>query len=116
MPKSLISALMHARSLRPVYSDDLVFAYPNGTRLGGTRWQKNFRRGLQNAGIDCEERNLCPHSFRNTLNTQLRDSGYDADRIRASMGWSSKDVQDGYTHWTLASFTGQREIIDSVFN
>ena len=116
MPKSLISPLMHVRSLRRVYADDLVFAYPNGERLGGTWWQKNFRRGLKNAGIDYQKRNLRPHSFRHTLNTILRERGYDSERIRASMGWSDESVQNNYTHWNPGSFAGQREIIDSVFN
>ena len=51
-----------------------------------------------------------------SLNTLLREHSYDADKIRASMGWSSTDVQDGYTHWNAGSFDGQREIIDSIFN
>lgn len=116
LPKSLISALMHVRSLRRVYDDDLVFAHPDGSRLGGTWWQKNFRRCMASVGIDYQKRNIRPHSFRHTLNTLLRERGYDSERIRASMGWSSVDVQDGYTHWNSNAFDGQREIIDSVFN
>ena len=116
LPRSLISALMHVRSLRQVYADDLVFAYPDGKRLGGTWWQKHFRTGLRNAGIDYEKRNLRAHSFRHTLNTLLRERGYDSERIRASMGWSSVDVQDGYTHWSSSSFDGQSEIVDTLFN
>ena len=107
---------MHVRSLRRVYADDLVFAYPDGSRLGGTWWQKHFHNGMKAAGIDCKKRNLRPHSFRHTLNTLLRERGYDSERIRASMGWSSVSVQDGYTHWNADSFDGQREIIDTLFN
>ena len=60
-------------SHREVYDEDLVFSYPDGRR------------------------NLKPHAFRHTLNTLLRERSYDADKIRASMGWSNKDVQDGHT-------------------
>lgn len=116
LPESLLSALMHIRSLRRVYDDDLVFAHPDGSRLGGTWWQKNFRRCMASVGIDYEARNIRPHSFRHTLNSLLRERGYDSERIRASMGWSSVDVQDGYTHWSTSAFDGQREIVDSLFN
>ena len=116
LPESLLSALMHVRSLRRVYDDDLVFTHPDGSRLGGTWWQKHFRSGMAAALIDYEKRNLRPHSFRHTLNSLLRERGYDSERIRASMGWSSVDVQDGYTHWSTNAFDGQREIVDSLFN
>ena len=101
---------------RDVYADDLVFCNPDGNRLGNTWWQKNFRAALAAIGIDYKARHIKPHSFRHTLNSLLRERSYDADKIRASMGWSSKEVQDGYTHWSAASFDGQREIVDTVFN
>ena len=117
LPESLLTALMLVRGTKlEVYADDLVFSYPDGRRLGGTWWQKNFRAGMEAAGIDYEGRHIKAHSFRHTLNSLLRERSYDADKIRASMGWSSTDVQDGYTHWSAASFDGQREIIDSLFN
>lgn len=104
-PDSLITALMLVRGMRgDVYADDLVFCYPDRSRLGGTWWQKNFRRGLNRVGIDYEKRHLTAHSFRHTLNSLLREQGYDAAKIRASMGWSNQQVQDGYTHWHAGSF------------
>ena len=116
LPDSLITALMLVRGMRgDVYADDLVFSYLDRRRLGGTWWQKNFRRGLDHAGIDYEKRHLTAHSFRHTLNSLLRERGYDAAKIRASMGWSSRDVQDGYTHWNDSSFIEHREIVDRVF-
>ena len=71
---------------------------------------------MQKAGIDREERNIRPHSFRHTLNSILRGKGYDPARIRAALGWSSEGVQDGYTHWKAADFSRQREIVDELFN
>ena len=94
---------------------DLVFCYEDGARLGGTWWQKRFRSGLKAAGIDYERRNLRPHSFRHTLNSILREKGYDAAKIRATLGWSNEDVQDGYTHWSSSAFDGQRTIVNGVF-
>ena len=94
LPGSLIPALLLIRGLqKEVYDEDLVFCYPDGKRLGGTWWQQHFRKGMDACGIDYEKRNLKPHSFRHTLNTLLRERSYDADKIRASMGWSSTDVQ-----------------------
>ena len=57
-------------------------------------------------------RNLKPHSFRHSLNTLLRDFGYDAGKIRASLGWSNEAVQEGYTDWDSMNFVGQREIVE----
>ena len=116
LPTSLISALMHVRSLRQVYANDFVFASPDGSRLGGTWCQTRFRRRMEAACMQYEKRKLRPHSFRHTLNTLLRERGYDSERIRASMGWSSVGVQDGYTHWNASAFDGQKEIIDTLFN
>ena len=116
LPDSLLPPLMLVRGMRgDVRAEDLVFCYPDKSRFGGTWWQKNFRSGLKNAGIDYEKRRLRAHSFRHTLNSLLREQGYDADRIRASMGWSNRDVQDGYTHWSHASFIEHQEIVDHVF-
>ena len=117
LPDSLITALMLVRGFRrEVYAEDLVFCYPDGSRFGGTWWQKHFRAAMEACKIDYESRNLKPHSFRHTLNTLLRERSYDADKIRASMGWSNEDVQDGYTHWHAGSFEEQRKIVDTIFN
>lgn len=95
---------------------DLVFCYDNGARFGGTWWAKHFTSAMEKAKIDREARNLRPHSFRHTLNSILREKGYDAAKIRAALGWSSEDVQDGYTHWNGAALNGQRSIVNEVFS
>ena len=116
MPEQLSVALKKVQSKsKNTDPGDLVFCYDDGARLGGTWWQQNFRSGLKTAGIDHEERHLRPHSFRHTLNSILREKGYDAAKIRAALGWSNEDVQDGYTHWTGSAFDGQRRIVNGVF-
>ena len=94
---------------------DLVFCYEDGRRLGGTWWAKRFASAIVRAEIVRGARNLRPHSFRHTLNSILREQSYDAAKIRAALGWSSEDVQDGYTHWNSSAFDGQRTIVDGVF-
>jgi len=116
MPQQLSVALKRLqKKSKHVNPDDLVFCYADGTRLGGTWWAKRFTAAMDKAGIDREARNIRPHSFRHTLNSILREKNYDPARIRAALGWSSEDVQDGYTHWRGSALDGQREIVDVVF-
>jgi integrase len=70
---------------------------------------------MEKAGIGREARNIRPHSFRHTLNSILREKGYDPARIRVALGWSGEQVQDGYTHWKTGAFDGQREIVGTLF-
>ncbi len=96
-------------------STDLVFCYSNGKRLGGTWWAKRFTSAMKAAKIDRRSRNLRPHSFRHTLNSLLREKGYDPARIREALGWSDEAIQNNYTHWSAESFAGQRKIVDGLF-
>ncbi len=95
---------------------DLVFCYEDGNRLGGTWWAKRFNAAMEAVQIDRMARSLRPHSFRHTLNSLLRDQGYDPARIRAALGWADEAVQDNYTHWSIESFTGHREAVDGLFH
>ena len=116
IPGPVITPLMFMRGMQlEVYADDLVYSYADKSRLGGTWWHKNFRKGLDNVGIDYRKRYITPHSFRHTLNSLLREQGYDAAKIRDSLGWSSVDVQDGYTHWSDEAFVEHSEIVGRVF-
>ncbi len=116
LPALLAETLEQIRNRgRHTAPDDLVFCYPNGSRLGGTWWAKRFAAALETVGIDRKTRNLRPHSFRHTLNSLLRNRGYDAARIRAALGWADEAVQDSYTHWSTESLTGHREVVDSLF-
>ena len=116
MPQQLAKALMRYRAQSShATDDDLVFCYDDGARIGNTWWAKRFTAAMKKAKIDREKRNIRPHSFRHTLNSILREQGYDPARIREALGWSSEVVQDGYTHWNADAFNGQRQIVDDVF-
>lgn len=116
MPEQLARGLRKFRAQSShVGNTDLVFRYSSGERIGNTWWAKRFTAAMKKVKIDREKRNIRPHSFRHTLNSILREQGYDAARIRAALGWSSEVVQDGYTHWNADAFNGQRQIVDDVF-
>jgi integrase len=95
--------------------DDLVFCNIDGSRLGETWWKKRFDKALERAEIPTEGRRLRPHSFRHTLNTMLRASGENPDKIRVMLGWNSEAVQDRYTHWEPAHMQSQGDVIDALW-
>ena len=94
---------------------DLVYCYQDGSRFGGAWWAKRFAAAMETAGINRKSRNIRPHSFRHTLNSLLREKGYDPAKIRAALGWADEQIQDNYTHWNAGSFDGHREIVDGLF-
>ena len=87
----------------------------NGNPRSETWWKKRFERAMESAGFDRTGRNLRPHSFRHTLNTELRGAGADPSRLRESLGWSDEKVQRKYTHWQPEHFEEQRRIMDKLF-
>ena len=76
---------LNEASLR-INPNDLVFCYDDGSRLGNTWWKKRFSTAVEKFGVDWKERNLKPHSFRQSLNTILRDAGKDQAKIMATLG------------------------------
>lgn len=96
-----------------VLPDAYVFCYSDGTRLGHTWWSKHFRAAMENAGIDTRARRISAHSFRHSVATILADSGYSAEKIQASLGWTNDSTRQGYTH--LKADQEQAKIIDGVF-
>lgn len=96
--------------------DDLVFCNDDGSRLGETWWRKRFKYALEKAKIKQAGRNLTPHTLRHTLNTKLRDSGENPEKIRASLGWSTEAIQNRYTHWKPEHFEGLGKSIERQFN
>jgi integrase len=84
---------LQAASIR-LGSDDFVFCYDNGLHFGETWWRKRFCASLDRASIDRQVRHLTPHSFRNTINTLVRNSGHDPAKIRAVLGWMDEAIQD----------------------
>ena len=102
--------------------DCLVFCYVDGERLGGTWWQKAFAAAMKKVkvgegpsakvGIDVRARGIKPHSFRHTVATLRRDAGEDPAKIRASLGWTTERVQDGYTHFDAEML--RSSVVDQV--
>ena len=117
LPAQLAKTLQQVKEKsKHAQPEDMVFCYKDGSRYGGTWWAKRFTAAMKKAGIDREKRNIRPHSFRHTLNSLLRDKGYDPAKIRAVLGWSDEQIQDNYTHWTASSFDGQKAIVDDLFS
>ena len=87
-----------------------LFVIKEDRKVIGT--QENGKPMYRTAKEYHNPRNLRPDSFRHSLNTLLRDFGYDAGKIRAALGWSDEKVQEGYTDWNAMNYTGQREIVE----
>ena len=123
LPSILINKLLELKleqiengySTQYAIDDRLVFCYPNGKRLGGTWWKLHFTNAMKKVKINYEERNLSPKSFRHSLNTILKSKGYSNEKIKASLGWLSDNVQEGYTHWKPEHLVEQGEIINNIF-
>jgi integrase len=96
--------------------DDFLFCYDDGSRVGETWWHGHFRAALKAAEIDPGDRWLTPHSFRHTINTIVRDSGYDPAKIRAVLGWMDEEIQDNYTHWQTEDLRKWAEIVDQIWD
>ena len=117
IPKIALKSLSDLKSESKRNSgDDYIFCYADGSVFGETWWQKHFEKAMKSAGIDAKSRDLKPHSFRHTINSLLLAGGQSAEVTRASMGWSSKDVQEGYTHWKPEFFEDQANRVDEMFD
>jgi integrase len=122
MTSKCIDALKELRkSSSWVLPDHFVFSSPDGTPHGFTWWKKRFESAMVRAKLMQREggkiinpRHLEPHSFRHSLNTLLRGADVDPAKLRATFGWSSEAVQDGYTHWQAEHFEAQRRKIEEL--
>jgi integrase len=122
MTSQCIDALKELRkSSSWVQPDNYVFSSRNGTPRGFTWWKKRFQSAMVRAKLMQREggkfinpRHLEPHSFRHSLNTLLRGADVDPAKLRATFGWSSEAVQDGYTHWQAEHFEAQRRKIEEL--
>lgn len=101
---------------------DFVFIHYDRIRKKWSRYNsKNymmaFYQALYKIGIDREERrrrNLTPHSFRHTINTELINAEYNLTKIRSILGWSDERIQENYTHINinhLKDFIGSTDSI-----
>jgi integrase len=122
MTSKCIDALKELRkSSSWVLPDHFVFSSRDGTPHGFTWWKKRFESAMVRADLMEREggkiinpRHLEPHSFRHSLNTLLRGADVDPAKLRATFGWSSEAVQDGYTHWQAEHFEAQRRKIEEL--
>lgn len=106
-------ALTILREWRPYSPGPLVFAYPNGRRVGSEYWQNSFHRAMDKLGIE-SERAVTPHSLRHSLNSLLLAGGSAPEAVRAVLGWSDPKVQEGYTHWRLELIKGQADAVQRL--
>jgi len=116
--KTIIEILLEYKEKKKFSTkdNDLIFSYSDGSRLGETWWKKKFDTALEKAKIKTENRHLTPHTLRHTINTKLRDSGENPDKIRAALGWSSEAIQNRYTHWKPEHFNELGKSIENVLD
>jgi len=87
-----------------------VFGFSENRPLGYKQWIYAVKKAAKAAG--CEGATI--HHLRHTLNTYLRGSGADDERLRASFGWSGADVQAGYSHPEFYDYRDQAAAIDRI--
>ena len=85
--------------------------------LQGKWWRRAFINSMQKMGIDYKGRNLTPHSFRHSLNTNLLLAGVPELYVRRYIGWtpSSKDTQAAYTHIKTQDLQIVADAIDKMY-
>jgi len=94
------------------------FVFMNGDdRIFESWWRRTFLRNMEKMGIACRARNLTPHSFRHSLNTNLLLAGVPDLYVRKYLGWtaSSRDTQAAYTHITPEDLRIVAEKIDKIY-
>jgi hypothetical protein len=74
---------------------------------------KAFRDGITTAGFGGG--GLRIHDLRHALMTHLAEAGYSAEKSRVSFGWTTAQVQAGYTHLQGEALRGQADIVDRLF-
>lgn len=78
-----------------------VFVKADGTPIKPDTWNKYFRKEMDRMGFDRKARQLVPHSFRHSLNTNLIIAlGGHELFVKKYIGWTDrdKDTQAAYTH------------------
>lgn len=100
----------------PDKAGDFVFMN-GGRRIFETWWSRTFRRNMEKMGIDYKGRNLTPHSFRHSLNTNLLLAGIPDLYVRKYIGWtaSSRDTQAAYTHINPEHLQMVSDAIDRIY-
>ena len=108
LPKTLI---LPERTGKYVFSE-------KGEKLGEKWWINNFYREMGAFGINCAERNITPHSFRHSLNTNLLLAGCYELLVKKYLGWTNKnkDTQAIYTHIKPEHLIVVADKIDEIYS
>ena len=132
MPQAVLDALRDFRRDTPyVMPTHLVLTHPEtGLLFSEHQWQSSWKRNMiksgfiqrewrkgedaQKAPIITNPRKLTPHSLRHSLNTILRSEGADPSLLRATFGWTTERVQEGYTHLGAEHAQAQIRLIDGL--
>lgn len=116
----LVKKLKEYKELTGASDGDFVFRYIGGRHkgktYGGTKWQDAFVRALKKLNIDKKARCLIPHSLRHSLQTLLRASGQDSEKLRDYFGWTNEKTQKGYTHINASHLRPEADAIDNLFS
>lgn len=105
--------------LPPRGESPYVFTAENGGPLYLAWWRRHFNRSMELLGFDRKGRNLVPHSFRHSLNTNLIIAlGGQELFVRKYIGWTdnSKDTQAVYTHIKPEHLQFIADKIDEIYN
>lgn len=111
LAERLVSSLPKKGSCRYVFNE-------NGKRHGETWWRRNFIKAMEGLGIDIKARNITPHSFRHSLNTNLLLAGCSEFYVKKYLGWTDKnrDTQALYTHIKPENLVIVADKIDEIYS
>ncbi len=89
----------------------------NAKRIAKTWWLNNFRKSMEVFDINYQDRNLTPHSFRHSLNTNLLLAGVYDLYVKKYMGWTdrNRDTQSVYTHIKPEHLMVVADKIDEIY-
>lgn len=96
VPEDTMGVLMSYIRQHHLDQDDFVFQNDMGLPLRQEFLESVLKRVLIKAGIDFSGRKLCPHSFRFTYVTRMRQR-VDAETVQKMVGHSSVEMTEYYT-------------------
>ncbi len=113
LPDDLNRMLHEMIAGRP--DEAFVFSADGGnTRIDDHTLLRGLQRALEAAGIDYVSRNICFHSWRHFLNTQLLGHGISEVKTRKITGHTSTAMMDHYTHFTDREYRDVLEVVSGL--
>jgi integrase len=73
-----------------------------------------FEAAMKALKIDRKARHLRIHSYRHSSHSHLIAAGLSPELARIAFGWSTEQVQRGYTHLAAEDLVGQARIMDGL--